>query len=69
MPYVFFGGSGLMSDRGTNQIPMIYTLLVGGEAGGKKYTVLVYGGFGSQEQFVRHLPTSRLIPDRLKARK
>ena len=36
MPYDFFGGSGLMSNRGTIQIPMIYTVLVGGEVAGKR---------------------------------
>jgi len=31
MPYDFFGGSGMYSNRGTIKIPMIYTLVVGGE--------------------------------------
>ncbi len=54
MPYDFFGGSGLMSNRGTIQIPMIYTVLVGGEVGGKKHTVLVDVGFGNQEWMSRY---------------
>lgn len=45
MPYDFFGGSGLFSNRGTTQIPMIYTLLVGGEVGGKQHVALVDCGF------------------------
>jgi N-acyl homoserine lactone hydrolase len=54
MPYDFFGGSGLMSNRGTIQIPMIYTVLVGGEIGGKKHVVLVDVGFGNQEWMSRY---------------
>ena len=42
MPYDFFGGSGLMSNKGTLQIPMLYTVLVGGEIGGR-------GGRGTEE--------------------
>jgi hypothetical protein len=54
MPYDFFGGSGLMSNRGTVQIPMLYTLLVGGEVGGKRHVVLVDAGFGNQEWMSRY---------------
>jgi glyoxylase-like metal-dependent hydrolase (beta-lactamase superfamily II) len=54
MPYDFFGGSGLMSNKGNIQIPMLYTVLVGGEMGGKKHVVLVDVGFGNQEWMSRY---------------
>jgi len=54
MPYDFFGGSGLMSNQGTIQIPMLYTVLVGGEVGGKKHVALVDVGFGNQEWMSRY---------------
>ena len=54
MPYDFFGGSGLMSNRGTVQIPMLYTVLVGGEVSGKKQVALVDAGFGNQEWMSRY---------------
>ncbi len=54
MPYDFFGGSGLMSNRGTVQIPMLYTVLVGGEIGGKKQVALVDAGFSNQEWMSRY---------------
>lgn len=50
MPYDFFGGSGLMSNQGTIQIPMLYTVLVGGEVGGKRHVALVDVGFGNQDR-------------------
>ncbi len=52
MPYDFFGGSGPFSNRGTCCIPMIYTLLVGGEVGGKTHIALVDCGF-KQEKWLR----------------
>jgi glyoxylase-like metal-dependent hydrolase (beta-lactamase superfamily II) len=54
MPYDFFGGSGLMSNKGVLQIPMLYTVLVGGEVGGTKHVVLVDAGFGNQEWMSRY---------------
>ncbi len=53
MPYDVFGGSGLMSKKGTIQIPMLYTVLVGGAVGGKKHVALVDAGFGNQEWMSR----------------
>jgi hypothetical protein len=41
MPYDFFGGSGLYSNKGIVKIPKIYTLVVGGEVGGKQHVALV----------------------------
>ena len=54
MPYDFFGGSGLMSNQGTIQIPMLYTVLVGGAQGQKKHVVLVDAGFGNQDWMSRY---------------
>ncbi|MGE0518330.1 MAG: N-acyl homoserine lactonase family protein [Candidatus Binatia bacterium] len=54
MPHDFFGGSGLMSNKGTVQIPMLYTVLVGGEVGGKRHVALVDAGFGNQEWMSRY---------------
>ena len=54
MPYDFFGGSGLMSNQGTIQIPMVYTVLVGGEVGEKKRVILVDAGFGNQDWMARY---------------
>jgi len=54
MPYDFFGGSGLMSNKGTLQIPMLYTVLVGGEIGGRRHVVLIDAGFGDQEWMSRY---------------
>ena len=54
MPYDFFGGSGLMSNQGTIQIPMLYTVLVGGAQGRKKHVVLVDAGFGNQDWLSRY---------------
>lgn len=45
MPHDFFGGSGVFSNKGTVHIPMLYTLIVGGEVGGKKHVALVDCGF------------------------
>jgi len=72
MPYDFFGGSGLMSNKGTIQIPMLYTVLVGGEVGGEKHVALVDAGFGNQEWMSRYQffawedPTTVLSKVRLK---
>jgi glyoxylase-like metal-dependent hydrolase (beta-lactamase superfamily II) len=54
MPYDFFGGSGMFSNRGTLQIPMIYTLLVGGEVGGKQHVALVDCGFRKGDWLKRY---------------
>ena len=54
MPYDFFGGSGLMSNQGTIQIPMLYTVLVGGAQGQGKHVVLVDAGFGNQDWLSRY---------------
>ncbi|QZY50716.1 N-acyl homoserine lactonase family protein [Leucobacter tenebrionis] len=45
MPHDFFGGSGLFSNQGIIRIPMLYTLIVGGEVGGKQHVALVDCGF------------------------
>jgi glyoxylase-like metal-dependent hydrolase (beta-lactamase superfamily II) len=45
MPHDFFGGSGIFSNQGAIRIPMLYTLLVGGEVGGKEHVALVDCGF------------------------
>lgn len=45
MPHDFFGGSGIFSNAGTIRVPMIYTLLAGGEVGGKQHVALVDCGF------------------------
>ena len=45
MPQDFFGGSIKFSNMGTIRVPMIYTLLVGGEVGGKQHVALVDCGF------------------------
>jgi glyoxylase-like metal-dependent hydrolase (beta-lactamase superfamily II) len=45
MPHDFFGGSGPFSNQGTIRIPMLYTLLIGGEVGGKQHVALVDCGF------------------------
>ncbi|WP_422758497.1 N-acyl homoserine lactonase family protein [Paenarthrobacter sp. C1] len=45
MPHDFFGGAGLFSNQGIVRIPMLYTLVVGGEVGGKQTVALVDCGF------------------------
>lgn len=45
MPQDFFGGAIKFSNMGTIRVPMIYTLLVGGEVGGKQHVALVDCGF------------------------
>ena len=54
MPYDFFGGSGPFSNKGIIKIPMIYTLLVGGERGGKKHVALVDCGFRNEKWLRRY---------------
>ena len=54
MPYDFFGGSGLFSNHGTSCIPMIYTLIVGGEVGGKQHVALVDCGFSQKKWLERY---------------
>ncbi len=54
MPYDFFGGSGPFSNKGIIKIPMIYTLLVGGERGGKKHVALVDCGFKNPKWLRRY---------------
>ena len=44
MPRDFFGGTLLESNRGTVRNPMIYTALLGGEAGGRRRLALVDTG-------------------------
>jgi glyoxylase-like metal-dependent hydrolase (beta-lactamase superfamily II) len=45
MPHDFFGGSGIFSNKGIVRIPMLYTLIIGGEVGGKQRIALVDCGF------------------------
>ncbi|WP_368498096.1 N-acyl homoserine lactonase family protein [Herbiconiux sp. A18JL235] len=45
MPHDFFGGAGIFSNKGIIRIPMLYTLIVGGEVGGKQHVALVDCGF------------------------
>ncbi len=45
MPHDFFGGSGVFSNQGYIRIPMLYTLIVGGEVGGKEHVALIDCGF------------------------
>lgn len=45
MPQDFFGGSGKFSNAGTIRVPMLYTLVAGGEVGGKQHVALVDCGF------------------------
>lgn len=54
MPHDFFGGSGIFSNAGIVKIPMIYTLLVGGEVGGKQHVALVDCGFRKGEWLNRY---------------
>lgn len=50
----FFGGAGIFSNSGTCLNPMIYTLLVGGEVGGKQHVVLVDCGFQNDHWLTRY---------------
>ena len=54
MPHDFFGGCGIYSNRGTILTPMIYTLLVGGEVGGKQHVALVDCGFQNDHWLTRY---------------
>ncbi|AMU10815.1 TPA: N-acyl homoserine lactonase family protein [Burkholderia cenocepacia] len=54
MPQDFFGGAGIYSNAGTIRIPMIYTLLVGGEVGGKQHVALVDCGFRNDHWLTRY---------------
>ncbi len=54
MPQDFFGGAGLFSNQGTVRIPMLYTLLVGGEVGGPQHVALVDCGFRNDEWLNRY---------------
>ncbi len=45
MPHDFFGGAGIFSNKGIVRIPMLYTLLIGGEVGGKQHVAMVDCGF------------------------
>lgn len=54
MPYDFFGGSGPFSNKGTIKIPMIYTLLVGGDRNGKRHVALVDCGFKAEKWLRRY---------------
>jgi len=54
MPYDFFGGAGLYSNKGIVTVPMIYTLLVGGEVGGKQHVALVDCGFQKGDWLKRY---------------
>ena len=54
MPYDFFGGAGLYSNKGIVTVPMIYTLVVGGEVGGKQHVALVDCGFQKSEWLKRY---------------
>lgn len=68
MPYDFFGGAGLMSNRGTTQIPMLYTALVGGEVGGERHVALVDAGFGNQDWMSRYKFFGWEAPDHVLAK-
>ena len=50
----FFGGSGPYSNKGDVHAPMIYTLLVGGEVGGKQHVALVDCGFRNDYWLTRY---------------
>ena len=50
----FFGGSGPYSNKGEVHAPMIYTLLVGGEVGGKQHVALVDCGFRNDYWLTRY---------------
>ncbi|QII83913.1 N-acyl homoserine lactonase family protein [Bordetella hinzii] len=50
----FFGGAGIYSNAGNSISPMIYTLLVGGEVGGKRHVALVDCGFQNNHWLTRY---------------
>src|SRR5579859_4699265 len=54
MAHDFFGGSGIYSNAGNRQSPMIYTLLVGGEVGGKQHVALVDCGFRNDHWLTKY---------------
>ncbi len=54
MPMDFFGGSVKFSNAGTARIPMLYTLLIGGEVGGRQHVALVDCGFRDDYSLERH---------------
>lgn len=53
MPQEFFGGLPF-SNTGTIRVPMIYTLLVGGEVGGKQHIALVDCGFRNDHWLTKY---------------
>ncbi|MCH1924209.1 N-acyl homoserine lactonase family protein [Shewanella sp. C32] len=59
----FFGGAGIYSNTGTSMSPMIYTLLVGGEVGGKQHVVLVDCGFQNNHWLTRYAFSSWESPE------
>ena len=50
----FFGGAGVFSNTGNSVSPMIYTVLVGGEVGGKQHVALVDCGFQNNHWLTRY---------------
>ncbi|USE78349.1 N-acyl homoserine lactonase family protein [Cupriavidus gilardii] len=50
----FFGGAGIYSNAGSCLSPMIYTLLVGGEVGGRQVVALVDCGFQNNHWLTRY---------------
>ena len=54
MPQDFFGGSVKFSNLGTIRVPMIYTLVVGGEVGGKQHVALVDCGFRNDHWLAKY---------------
>ena len=62
MPIDFVAGSGLFSNAGTVRLPMIYTLVVGGEVGGKQHVALVDCGFRNDYWLTRYAFSSWADP-------
>ena len=54
MPQDFFGGSGKFSNAGMIRVPMLYTLVVGGEVGGKQHVALVDCGFRNDHWLTKY---------------
>ena len=54
MPQDFFGGSGKFSNAGMIRVPMLYTLVVGGEVGGEEHVALVDCGFRRDHWLTRY---------------
>ncbi len=54
MPLDFVAGVGPYSNAGTVRLPMIYTLVVGGEVGGKQHVALVDCGFRNDYWLTRY---------------